>query len=201
MNHTMLTRPNPIREGFFLSDLQQERCIHTHSCNQPQLHRNCTHKLSQTTPSAIHTNIQTHKLDSHASHTQTPISAPTAVPHTHAANLADSSGAPIADLNRPGDLSLSLTHTQHTFFFHLFPPLSFHYVLFFFYLPKYPSPSPSVTSHQLMPVLLLYYLNRKLLIESLIFTINIQSAYGTFLQHFCRSLHPVFKYVHILSCI
>lgn len=44
--------------------------------------------------------------------------------HTHAANLTDSSAALIADLNRPGDLSLSLTHTQHTSFFHLFPPLS-----------------------------------------------------------------------------
>lgn len=36
--------------------------------------------------------------------------------HKHT-DLADSSTALIADLNRPGDLSLSLTHTQHTSFF------------------------------------------------------------------------------------
>lgn len=35
--------------------------------------------------------------------------------HKHT-DLADSSAALIADLNRPGDLSLSLTHTQHTSF-------------------------------------------------------------------------------------
>lgn len=40
--------------------------------------------------------------------------------HKHT-DLADSSAALIADLNRPGDLSLSLTHTRHTSFF--FPPL------------------------------------------------------------------------------
>lgn len=39
--------------------------------------------------------------------------------HKHT-DLADSSAALIADLNRPGDLSLSLTHTRHTSFF--FPP-------------------------------------------------------------------------------
>lgn len=36
--------------------------------------------------------------------------------HKHA-DLADSSAALIADLNRPGDLSLSLTYTLHTSFF------------------------------------------------------------------------------------
>lgn len=36
--------------------------------------------------------------------------------HKHA-DLADSRAALIADLNRLGDLSLSLTHTRHTSFF------------------------------------------------------------------------------------
>lgn len=36
--------------------------------------------------------------------------------HKHT-DLADSTTALIADLNRPGDLSVSLTHTQHTSFF------------------------------------------------------------------------------------
>lgn len=43
--------------------------------------------------------------------------------HKHT-DLADSSTALIADLNRPGDLSLSLTHTRHTSFFFLLPVLS-----------------------------------------------------------------------------
>lgn len=43
--------------------------------------------------------------------------------HIHT-DLADSSAALIADLNRPGDLSLSLTHTQHTSFFFPLPVLS-----------------------------------------------------------------------------
>lgn len=43
--------------------------------------------------------------------------------HKHT-DLADSSTALIADLNRPGDLSLSLTHTRHTSFFFFFPPPS-----------------------------------------------------------------------------
>lgn len=43
--------------------------------------------------------------------------------HKHT-DLADSSTALIADLNRPGDLSLSLTHTRHTSFFFPLPVLS-----------------------------------------------------------------------------
>lgn len=57
---------------------------------------------------------------------------------SHTANLTDSSAALIADLNRPGDLSLSLTHTQHTSFFHPFFPSSFSSASlhFFFFLAQ-----------------------------------------------------------------
>lgn len=54
--------------------------------------------------------------------------------HKHA-DLADSSAALIADLNRPGDLSLSLTYTLHTSFFSFPPSILF---LKLFLLPKYP---------------------------------------------------------------
>lgn len=75
--------------------------------------------------------------------------------HTHAANLTDSSAALIADLNRPGDLSLSLTHTQHTsfFFLHLFssPFSSSPSLLFFSPLAQISlALSPRVTLHQLI---------------------------------------------------
>lgn len=60
--------------------------------------------------------------------------------HKHT-DLADSSAALIADLNRPGDLSLSLTHTRHTSFFP--PPRPLHPL----FSPKYPLLSPLVSLH------------------------------------------------------
>lgn len=62
--------------------------------------------------------------------------------HTHAANLTDSSAALIADLNRPGDLSLSLTHTRHTSFF--FPSSFFLPFLLFSLSPFFFSPRPNI---------------------------------------------------------
>lgn len=55
--------------------------------------------------------------------------------HKHT-DLTDSSTALIADLNRPGDLSLSLTHTRHTSFFP--PSQSSPSSPLLFLLPKYP---------------------------------------------------------------
>lgn len=129
----MLTKLNPIKEGFFSSDLSLEKTF-THSHNQPPTYQNThthTTRQPQKQPPQTHTHTKTHT-------------------HTHWANLTDSSTALIADLNRPGDLSLSLTYTQHTsFFFHpLFLPLPLLLLSSFF--PKYPSIPPCVTLHQLI---------------------------------------------------
>lgn len=98
----------------------------------------------------IGTNTPPRKHDSHASSTQTPTKRIRTHTHSHTANLTDSSGALIADLNRPGDLSLSLTHTQHTSFFS-----SFSSPFFSFFPPQISlsfSLSSCVTSNQLIPV-------------------------------------------------
>ena len=96
MNRGALTRTDPIREGFFLSD----RWV---AVSPPPLPPP-NNKLSA-------------EPDRHAN--------PAMRAHKHA-ERADSSAALIADLNRPGDLSHSLTHTRDTsfFFFPFFPSLS-----------------------------------------------------------------------------
>lgn len=121
---------------------------------QPHTNSNKLHTDTQTTahqhpwthplpppPPPLHTRA----LNQHHTHTKT---------HTNTGNLTDSSAALIADLNRPGDLSLSLTHSRHTSFFIFFSSPSL--PLFFFSpCPNNPSLSPSVTLHQLIPVPLL----------------------------------------------
>lgn len=146
MNHTMLTRPNPIREGFFLSD-RQGRDIHPHSRNQPPL---CQRNHTHTQLTNVLTNYTSTIPDRHinsCSCKNTPKATSSHVrTHTHTHNLTDSNTTLIADLNGPGNLSLSLTHTQHTSFFpHLFPPLSLLPLSFHFFAQM--SFSPSVTPH------------------------------------------------------
>lgn len=78
--------------------------------------------------------------------------------HIHT-DLADSSAALIADLNRPGDLSLSLTHTRHTSFFSPSPSspssplaqISFALSPCRFALLYFRSPPPETVSPRLLP--------------------------------------------------
>lgn len=98
------------------------------------------HKLTHTAASALRTKSRnptnTHKC-TRRPHTHKLWTNVTHIPkHTRRANLADSSAALIADLNRPGDLSLSLTHTQHTSFFSSFFSLPFLLCLSSFFLAQ-----------------------------------------------------------------
>lgn len=94
---------------------------HTHTDSHKHFHKNRKTRNNHTHTST-HQSPQRHPLSTHTHKEST-------IAHTNAAHLTDSSAALIADLNRPGDLSLSLTHTRHTSFFHPFPPFSL--LLFF----------------------------------------------------------------------
>lgn len=96
---------------------------HKHFHKNRKTRNNHKHTPKPTKASSVHTHTHTHKESTTA--------------HTNAAHLTDSSAALIADLNRPGDLSLSLTHTRHTsFFFSSFSSLFSPPSLSFFFLPE-----------------------------------------------------------------
>lgn len=133
--------------------------------------------------------------------------------HTHAANLTDSSAALIADLNRPGDLSLSLTHTRHTSFF--FPSSFFLPFLLFSLSPFFFSPRPNIprslspchfTSAHSPPLSLSpppppIIFTRNFLASVVPHSIGVRTQYASCFRPFPRDLCAVFKHVYVTLCI
>lgn len=104
MNHAVLPRPDPIRAGILLV-----RPLGAFAPLPPHSPNTTTTIIITNSPNQTDTHTRVRAKVQEGSHART---------HTHKhADLADSSAVLIADLNRPGDLSLSLTHTGHTSFF------------------------------------------------------------------------------------
>lgn len=131
MNYAVLPRPDPIREGIL-----PVRPLGAFTPLPPSPNTTTITNSPNQTDRHTHTRAR-----------QSPGGQPCAHTHKHA-DLADSSAVLIADLNRPGDLSLSLTHTGHTSFFS-FPPSILFLKLSLFLWPKYPLGSPRVALHYL----------------------------------------------------